>query len=71
MTTYSMSHPSVSVLGTWLRALGLDEETRLRNRIFRKTCEELEQLTDAELADIGICRLNIRDIARAHARRAL
>ncbi|MCE6958007.1 DUF1127 domain-containing protein [Cereibacter sphaeroides] len=71
MTTYSMNHPSVSVLGTWLRALGLDEETRRRNRIFRETYEELERLTDTELADIGISRLNIRDIARVHARCAL
>ncbi len=33
-------------------------------RLYRKTIDELESLTDRELSDLGISRLSIRDISR-------
>jgi uncharacterized protein YjiS (DUF1127 family) len=33
-------------------------------RLYRKTLDELERLTDRELTDLGISRLSIREIAR-------
>lgn len=33
-------------------------------RLYRATVQELAQLTDRELADLGIHRASIRDIAR-------
>ena len=33
-------------------------------RLFRKTIDELESLSDRELSDLGISRVSIRDIAR-------
>lgn len=33
-------------------------------RLYRKTLAELESLNDRELADLGISRLSIREIAR-------
>ena len=33
-------------------------------RLFRKTLDELQSLSDRELADLGMSRLSIRDIAR-------
>jgi uncharacterized protein YjiS (DUF1127 family) len=42
---------------------GLLEAIR-RHRVYLKTVAELEALNDRELADIGISRLNVRDIAR-------
>ncbi|MFO1142108.1 MAG: DUF1127 domain-containing protein [Amaricoccus sp.] len=34
-------------------------------RLYRATVTELDALNDRELADLGISRLSIRDIARA------
>ena len=36
-------------------------------RLYRKTLSELEAMTDRDLADIGVSRLSIRDIAREAA----
>ncbi len=33
-------------------------------KLYRRTVEELSQLSDRELADLGISRLSIGDIAR-------
>ncbi len=38
-----------------------------RRRVYRRTLEELRQLSDRELADLGISRLNIADVAREAA----
>ena len=32
-------------------------------RLYRRTIDELQALSDRELADLGLSRLNIRDIA--------
>lgn len=38
-------------------------ERRASNRAYRNTLNELENLTDRELADLGITRSNIKGIA--------
>lgn len=38
-----------------------------RHAVYRKTLRELEQLTDRELADLGMSRLSIREVAREAA----
>jgi uncharacterized protein YjiS (DUF1127 family) len=38
-----------------------------RNHAFRETYRQLDAMTDRELADIGISRLQIRDIAEEAA----
>lgn len=41
-------------------------EARLEQQKFNQTFRELDRLSDRELADIGIRRGDIEDIARAH-----
>ena len=36
-------------------------------RVYRRTLEELEALTDRDLADLGISRHDVADVARAAA----
>lgn len=38
-----------------------------RHRVYRRTLDELRQLSDRELADLGISRASIGDIAREAA----
>lgn len=38
-------------------------QQRDRQRRFEKTYASLQALSDKELADIGLCRLNLRDLA--------
>jgi uncharacterized protein YjiS (DUF1127 family) len=38
-------------------------EKRAQNRAYRATFDELDRLSDRELADLGIARSNIRGIA--------
>jgi uncharacterized protein YjiS (DUF1127 family) len=45
-------------------------DDRKRTLAYRKTRSELEQMTDKDLADIGIARFMIRDIAAEAAARA-
>lgn len=68
--TLDQTHPSVS----------FDIVTRLRdhlrahhrrNAIYRKTVNELSGLSNRELADIGISRAQIDEIAREAARKAV
>jgi len=35
------------------------------NRIYARTVRELESLSDRELADLGLSRASLRDVARA------
>lgn len=42
-------------------------EARLEQQKFNETFRELNSLSDRELADIGVRRGDIEDIARAHA----
>lgn len=51
-------------------ALSRMADDRKRTLAYRKTRSELEQMTDKDLADIGIARFMIRDIAAEAAERA-
>ncbi len=46
------------------------EDSRRRDRAYRRTYRELDQMTDRDLADIGIPRFMIADIAAEAAARA-
>ena len=45
-------------------ALRLVKDAMARRRLFNQTLVELNALTDRELADLGISRINIIDLAR-------
>jgi uncharacterized protein YjiS (DUF1127 family) len=42
-------------------------ETRHRRALYTRTLRELNALTDKELADLGIARIQITDVAREAA----
>ncbi len=42
-------------------------EHRTRRALYRRTVNELEVLSDRDLADLGISRFSISDLARKHA----
>ena len=42
------------------------QEARARRAEFHRTVRELRMLSDRDLADLGISRLSIEDIAREH-----
>jgi uncharacterized protein YjiS (DUF1127 family) len=68
MTTITAANQSGSILDGWVAGIRAAVQ---RNRIYRDTLAELESLNDRELADIGLSRVQIRDIAREHAALAL
>lgn len=43
-------------------------QARKAREIYRQTYEELSALTDRDLADLGIARMSIREVAREAAR---
>jgi uncharacterized protein YjiS (DUF1127 family) len=45
-------------------------EARKARAVYTRTVEELSALSDRDLADLGIARISIEDIAREAARRA-
>ena len=48
-------------------ALRFVKDAMARRRLFNQTLAELNGLTDRELADLGISRINIIDLAREAA----
>jgi len=57
-----------NTLGARLRAmLTRMSEDRARRALYSRTVQELNALTDRDLADLGICRLQIEDVAREAA----
>jgi uncharacterized protein YjiS (DUF1127 family) len=46
-------------------------EARMEQRLYNQTYRELDALSDRELADIGVRRGDIQDIARAHVATSL
>ncbi len=42
-------------------------EARAKRRTYNQIVSELSRLSDRDLEDLGIARLNIEDIARQHA----
>jgi uncharacterized protein YjiS (DUF1127 family) len=63
------THPPLGLhigasLGTVLRtALARRADRARRDRAYRKTYRELDQMSDRDLADIGITRFMIADVA--------
>lgn len=58
-------------LGSWFAALRADLADRLaRHRLYRITRDELGALSDRDLADLGLHRGMIEDVARDAARAA-
>jgi uncharacterized protein YjiS (DUF1127 family) len=65
------THPSRTFETTWLGQRILSRWPELGERLalyrkYRNTVEELSNLSDRELADFGMDRGSIRDIAREH-----
>ena len=58
-------------LGSWLAAIRVDLAARFaRHRLYRTTRDELAALSDRDLADLGLHRAMIDDVAREAARTA-
>ena len=57
--TYEIGQTTAGLSGLWARLSKSFEDYRL----YRKTLDELEALNDRELADLGLSRLSIRDVA--------
>ncbi|MCE8510061.1 DUF1127 domain-containing protein [Ruegeria pomeroyi] len=55
-----------SVVARVLSALKSTRATWARNAAYKRTFNELDRLSNRELADIGIRRCDIEDIARFH-----
>jgi uncharacterized protein YjiS (DUF1127 family) len=55
--TYAHSSEPPGILARLRQALA-------KHRAYWATCEELNALSDRELADLGLSRLAIRDVAR-------
>jgi uncharacterized protein YjiS (DUF1127 family) len=70
MATIETTGSLTTTLGGWLRHLRseLREEQR-RRRVYADTRSQLAMLSDRDLLDIGISRLEIADIARDAAYR--
>lgn len=65
MATIASRSTIGTTLGNWRRSIGRAlEEERQRRRVFNETYAELSTLSDRELADIGLTRLEIGDVAR-------
>ena len=43
------------------------QEVRARRSVYYTTLRELQALTNRDLADLGLCRSNIKSIAYEHA----
>jgi len=67
MTTATHSSPGLhlsATLGTLLSAtLARRSDRARRDRAYRKTYRELDRMSDRDLADIGITRFMIADVA--------
>lgn len=48
----------------WVKSI---KTAAARRAVYEQTVRELNALTNRELADLGIARLNIQDVARAAA----
>lgn len=51
-------------IATWVKSIKLAAQ---RRAVYDQTVRELNSLTNRELADLGIARLNIEDVARVAA----
>jgi uncharacterized protein YjiS (DUF1127 family) len=68
-----VSSTSVPSLGLRQRFADFVQRVRAARKaraVYLQTLEELSALTDRDLADLGIARISIEDVAREAARRA-
>ena len=63
----SLHIEAVDIVGRFTRLLENWLLTRKRDASFAKTVKELNKLTNRELADIGLSRGDIEDVARKGA----
>ena len=66
-----VTHPTRSFESSWLGRRIVSRWPELGDRLalyrrYRATLEELSMLSDRELADIGMHRSNLREIAQEH-----
>jgi uncharacterized protein YjiS (DUF1127 family) len=65
MATIGLSGGLTATLGHWIGNLRREFRNDAgRRQLYRKTVNELDGLSDRDLRDIGISRLQIHDIAR-------
>jgi uncharacterized protein YjiS (DUF1127 family) len=65
MGTLGLTGGITAAFGNWLQNLRREvEDERQRRRIYAATFQELASLSDRDLTDIGISRLQIGDIAQ-------
>jgi uncharacterized protein YjiS (DUF1127 family) len=65
MANIGIQRSQVTAFGAWLRSARRDlVEERQRRRLYNETYSQLAALSDRDLWDIGLSRLQITDIAR-------
>ncbi len=65
MATIETNARPTAPLGAWFQGLRRNAAADIRRRrIYNQTHAQLSALTDRELADIGISRIQIADVAR-------
>ena len=57
------SHRNVAGESTIAKFVANIRENMARRSVYRQTLRELNDLTDRDLADLGMCRSNIRSVA--------
>lgn len=67
MTTLDLSHSGADLSIRFAGALSHLAAAWRRHRLYRQTVRELGNLGDRELADVGLNRGSIRDVARQAA----
>jgi uncharacterized protein YjiS (DUF1127 family) len=65
----ALPHPGTSLRAMLQSYLANLADMRARDRAYRKTYRELDQMSDRDLADIGITRFMIADVAAEAAAR--
>jgi len=63
-TTRTVTNGLADRFGAFVKSIKLAAQ---RRAVYDQTLRELNSLTNRELADLGIARLNIRDVARTAA----
>ena len=58
---------SVSIADRFAAFFKVGKDATQRRRVYNQTVAELTNLSDRDLADLGLMRANIRDIAREAA----
>ena len=57
------NNPQAVLFDRLVGMFGFDRENAAKHRVYRKTVSELGELTNRDLADLGIARSEIRRIA--------